>query len=172
MTLKKVYKRVRTAIIYEIICLTTGERYIGSTITKLNVRIFTHKNNLNCSSKIIINRNNYKVNKLETFKTRFELAILLKEQYYIDNTENINKIRALTLKRQKKIQEKDWNKKYRSEHNEKLNQYSRKYRKNNSEKMKEYKLKNFNCECGSIVRLSHKSRHLKSLIHKYYLDSL
>jgi len=154
MTLKKVYKKVRTAIIYEIICLTNGERYIGSTIQPFCNRLFTHKNNLNCSSKIIINRNNYKVNKLETFKTRFELAVLLKEQYYINNTININDRRALTLKKQKKIKQKN-------------------YRKNNSNK--DYPSKQFiKCDCGGNYQTNNhsKNRHFQTKKHKKYLNRI
>ena len=157
MTLKKVYSKIRTAIIYEIICLTTGERYIGSSVRSLKTRISDHYHQKDCKSKTIIERDNYKENILETFETRFLLPILLKEQYYIDNTENINERRALDL--YKKISNKNrkiYSKQYAKDNKDILNkkrninykknpekskERSRNFRKNNPEKVKEYRNK-------------------------------
>jgi len=168
MTLKKVYNKIRTAIIYEIVCLTTGERYIGSSVKTLKRRIENHEYNTfrniknKCISKKILLRKNYKSNVIETFETRFLLPILLKEQYYIDTLSNINKKRALDLyKKNKKKRDKEESK-----------ERSRNYRNNNQEKIKEFKLKNFNCVCGSICKLSLKARHLQTNKHKKYLNSL
>ena len=97
MTLRKVYKKIRKVIIYEIVCNITGERYIGSTILSMNHRLIGHIKKQNCVSRQIINRGNYEVNELETFNTRFELAKLLKEQYYLDNNTNINNLRAFGI---------------------------------------------------------------------------
>ena len=179
MTLKKVYKKVRTAIIYEIVCLTTGERYIGSTITTLTNRKSKHYKNNNTTSKKIIERNNYQVNELETFTTKFQLAILLKEQYYIDNTKNINKNRALDLyEKIRKKRNKDLARKNRINNPEKIQIYNKQYNLINKDllnKTKRDKRRNeekIKCRCGGTYTSNHKNRHFQTTIHKKYLDNL
>ena len=179
MTLKKVYKRVRTAIIYEIVCLTTGERYIGSTITTLQNRKSKHYKNNNTLSKKIIERNNYIVNELETFNTRFELAVLLKEQYYIENTENINKNRALDIYNKiRKKRNRDLAKKSRIINKEKINNYRVQYYLINKDLLNKTKRdkrrneKKIKCKCGGKYTENHKNRHFQTIKHKKYLDSL
>ena len=136
MTLRNVYETVRKVIIYEIVCNITGERYIGSTIDSLNRRMTVHNSkNKRCSSKIIIQRGDYNVNELESFNTKFELAQLLKEQYWMDNTENINKLRAFTNR-----------KKYRKIYNNINNKV------NNSLRPKQ----SIKCPCGGKYKYSNK----------------
>ena len=142
MTLRKVYETVRKVIIYEIVCNITGQRYIGSTIRSLDERMSKHRNKLNCESKIIINRGNYTKNELESFNTRFELAGLLKEQYYMDNIENINKRRAF------------------------IN--FEKYKKATNSRRPKQSIK---CPCGGKYKYVNKSRHLKSIKHRRYIDT-
>jgi hypothetical protein len=161
MTLKKVYKNIRKVIIYEIVCNETGDRYIGSTIKKLNHRILNHCDDKNkCKSIKIINRNNYKVNELEKFNTRFELCVLLKEQYYIDNTININYKRALDLfKKNRKLYLNNW----RNE-NKTINKKKRQIIRKNQVSI--------NCNCGGSYKHRNKSKHLQTKRHKKYIDSI
>jgi hypothetical protein len=183
MTLKKVYKKLRTAIIYEIVCLTTGERYIGSTVKPLEKRLKHHEYysfkhpTKQCESKKILLRKNYKCNELERFKTRFKLPVLLKEQYYIDKTENINKMRALDL--YKKFSKK-YQKKWSKENREHLYKYHKNWSINNEDKIKKHRKKyktslgKINCDCGGRYRNDNysKNRHFQSIKHKKYLNSL
>jgi hypothetical protein len=179
MTLKKVYKKERKVIIYEIVCNITGERYIGSTIQSLNKRIEAHIYLKTCSSKYIIERNNYQKNQLEIFYTRFEFCRLLKEQYYLDNTININKQRCLYLDRnRKKEKEKLYyknnttkKKEYYNSNSEYFKNKSKINREKNKEKLKEKRQNaiSINCPCGGKYKKREKTKHLQTKRHKKYI---
>ena len=79
--------------IYCIECLITGEKYIGSTKQKyICSRIAQHRKiSERCSCKKIIKRGNYKYYLIEEID---ETNRLIREQYWIDNTDCINKNRA------------------------------------------------------------------------------
>ena len=155
MTLRKVYETVRKVIIYEIVCNITGERYIGSTIRSLDERMSNHKNNQNnCESKQIINRDDYTKNELESFNTKFELAQILKEQYWLDNIENINKRRAFT-------NEKKYQKKYHYEHKE---------HRRIKDSMRNLKPP-IKCPCGGQYKPRNKCQHFRTIKHRLYIDT-
>ena len=162
MTLRQKYTEIKKATIYEIICLTTGQRYIGSTIDYKS-RKNNHKSNKRTESKNIIKNNNYKINILEEFYCNYELSRLLKEQYYLDNLENINKNKAFIISKKK------WNIEYYKINKNKIKLYTKKYEEENKQKIKERKCKKYKCDCGKILSKSNKSQHNKS---KYHLDYL
>jgi hypothetical protein len=89
------YDSQREAVIYSITCNVTGKVYIGSSVDYENRKVshITSTNNT-CTSKEIIDGNDYIFNKLETFLVRYDCSKLLKEQWYLDTIPNINKIRA------------------------------------------------------------------------------
>ena len=151
MTLRQKYHKNRKVTIYEIVCLTSSQRYIGSTINYYK-RKGQHKSNRNdCESKNIIKNNNYKFNILEEFYCNYELSKLLKEQYYLDNLENINLQKALTLTKKKKSERR------------------KDYRKKNDINIKlKYKQK-YECICGANVVINGKQRHFRSKKHLDYL---
>lgn len=168
MTIREVYKKIRKVIIYEIVCNITGERYIGSTILSMNHRLIGHIKKQNCLSRQIINRGNYEVNELETFNTRFELAKLLKEQFYLDNNTNINNQRAFGLDKQR---ERNTTKKYRDgrkEISKKTNSIYYQQNKqildirNGENKRKKISMK---CPCGGKYKSHSKKYHFKTKRH-------
>jgi len=148
-----------TCKIYFIQCLETGEIYIGSTNKKyLSQRIATHRCNMTCACSQIIERGNYVYDVLEEID---ESQRYIREQYYIDTTDNcINKIKPKTG-----LSEKEYNKQYY------LDNIDRKkvYYLDNKDKIKEYSSQKYTCDCGSVMRLGEKSRHLKSNKHQNYL---
>ena len=163
MTLKKKYNRVRKTIIYELVCNITGERYIGSTISYLSQRLCLHRRATSeCVSRFIINRNSYTFNILEEFYNRFELSTLLKEQYYMDNTININIKRALTLIRHVRIQYKLW-----------INNNPDKYRNNLNKKniVRKNEIPTL-CACGGKYKENNKYNHFRTKKHIKYLNTL
>lgn len=85
----------KKGIIYEIVCNDTGERYIGSTTQNLSTRIAHHRSikKNRCCSKIIIDRNNYCYNILETIIINDIKELRIKEREYYDKLECINKQR-------------------------------------------------------------------------------
>ena len=147
MTLKEVYETVKKVIIYEIVCNITGERYIGSSFRSLNFRLYEHIDKDNTtSSKQIINRGDYTETELEIFYTRFKLARLLKEQYWMDNTENINIKRAYTSKKLR-------------------NQLRKKERDKRKLQV------SIKCPCGGQYKHSFKAKHFKTKRHMRYIDT-
>lgn len=140
--------------IYEIVCNISGERYIGSTnIKDIRQRISKHKYQ-KCSSKQILDRNDYKVNILENYVCDTRKELLQKEQCYIDNTENINKQDAV-CKLTPSEKTKEWQK-----NNPKKNKVHRKnYYERNKNKINEKVI----CEiCGCENTKSHLKRHQKT----------
>jgi flagellar biosynthesis GTPase FlhF len=53
-------EKYQRALIYGIICLITGEMYVGSTVHTLKERIAEHIRQRNCRAMQILNRGNYK----------------------------------------------------------------------------------------------------------------
>jgi len=162
MTFKKKYDEIKKVIIYELICFTTNQRYIGSTYNFLR-RKKEHKNYKKnvCQSKNIIKNNNYQFNIIEEFYCKYELSTLLKEQYYLDNLENINKKRALRLTNKKKI----YQKQYINNNKNKVSKYFKEYYLKNQNKF----LQKYICVCGVKLCNGNKARHNKT---KYHLDYL
>jgi len=135
--------------IYFIQCLETGEIYIGSTKQRLLCqRLAGHKQKRDCSATQILDRGNYICDILEEVE---ECDRYTREQYYIDTTECINKYKANT----------GLNKK----------EYHKKYQLDNKDKIKEYKSQKYTCECGQVLTISAKSKHLKTKKHQDYLKS-
>lgn len=91
--------------IYQILDLTNGNCYIGSTRQKyLSKRISRHRDKSNtCYSKYIIENGKYKVNLLEMFE---DVTIRKeRERFWINNVENCinkNKLNGLDKDKQKK----------------------------------------------------------------------
>lgn len=89
-------------IIYEIICWTTGLRYIGQTTRSFQERLYFHKYNLDCSSKYVLEHGNYEIYELE--KVDDELLLRDREKYYIQHSDCVNqRIGTFDPKEYKKI---------------------------------------------------------------------
>ena len=183
--------------IYRIVCNTTGKQYIGSTTRPLSERLNGHKNDLNkylkgnrkkgCTSFEIINGGNYSIILIENVECKSKEELLSKERYYIESMSCVNKIIPLRS-----------NKEYKEDNKEKIRLNKREYRIKNKDKIKEqrilydqvnkdklsnrrktYRINNlhkltepFICACGVTVQKKSKSRHLKTLRHIAYLESL
>ena len=107
--------------IYCIECKITGEKYVGSTIKKLYSRISNHRQRKSCVSRYIIERGDYKYYLLEEVE---ESQRLIREQYYMDNTENcINHNKAYGFNKKEFM--KEYNKQYH-ELNKELNKDKKK----------------------------------------------
>ena len=162
-----------------------GLIYIGKTNCKyLSTRLAVHKSQAltsrkinKCSSSILFN-SNVKIEFLEETEDK------LKELYYINLYDCVNKMKTgLTYKESKK----NWNKnnpeyynlyynnnketikktqeKYRDNNKEKEQERVKKYYHNNIEKIKQSKQEEILCECGTIIKKCRKARHIKSNKH-------
>lgn len=136
--------------IYKLVSKNTDDVYYGSTTLKLNQRLQSHlseykrfTNGINCymSSFDIIKHNNVDIVLLELYPCNKKRELELRERYYIDNNNCVNKNRpVITLK--EKI---EYKKKIRSSDKGKMMNrlYQRKYYHSNGGKVKqlEYKRK-------------------------------
>ena len=103
-------------IIYKIIDNTNDNLYIGSTTLSLKERLNKHKNDKKkCSSYEIIENGDYiiaEIEKCDVENRRY------REQYWIDNTDCINKYRAYRTKEQRKEQKMKYNEKNKDKRRE------------------------------------------------------
>ena len=137
-------------IVYMLCCKTTGEAYYGSTTTDWKRRLNNHcKKDNRCVSKQIIARNNYEFIILEEVDDE---QLLIREKYYITTFPCINKLSPLRTKE------------------EQLQHFKQRYQ-DHKEEIKQQKSKPFECECGSVIRWSNKSFHLKSKKHLDYIQN-
>jgi len=163
-------------IIYEIICWTTGLRYIGQTTQTLKKRMVSHKNHFKkkkrfCSSTLVLEHGNYESYELERIEDKNKL--IEREKYYIQHTNCVN-INGFGFDRKeyneanKEIHLK-YAKEYRDTNNETISEKKKEYYKANKEKILEKVKEKYTCECGSVLTKQHKSRHEKSKVHQDYL---
>ena len=79
--------------IYRLVCNTTGLTYYGSTVQSLYKRLYSHKKlKLNCSSKIIIEADNYEIVLVEAFACKTKEELHARERFYIESNECVNKV--------------------------------------------------------------------------------
>lgn len=150
--------------IYKITSKNTDKFYIGSTTESLKKRLGRHKNIRNCSSKEIIEADNYEINLLENYPCNSKKELLIRETYYYDlykkETPNllVNKICPYTGLSRKEYC-KNWN--------IKNNEDQKKKKKDNYQKKKveiSIKRKNDMKKPGA--------KEKKALIDKKYKDNL
>lgn len=154
--------------IYAIVCNETGEMYIGSTSKHVEFRLEQHKSSFNkCSSKQIIDRNNYKLKILETLTVDNKNEILLREKHWIHQSKIaceieggavINKANPFRTEEEMK----EYTKKYQDSHKD--------YFKAKREEHKEKWMSDYQCPCGATCRLINKNRHEQSLEHKIWFE--
>lgn len=99
--------------IYKLIDNTNGNIYIGSTIQSLSKRKSQHKRDTisgrnKCKSKSIINNGDYDMILIENYPCKSKEELLMRERYYIDNTDCINQVRCYISKDEKKEYDKNW----------------------------------------------------------------
>jgi len=177
-----------TGYIYKITG-TCGMVYIGSTIN-FEKRMNLHKRENNDTSCSLLTKPiHFEI--IDSREYKLVKTLRLMEQFYLDNTININKQRAysnLFIKRKQKKQYhiknrkriRETKRKYRKNNKEKLDKQNQEYRIKNREKIlkqkKEYFIKNrenisklkkekVKCECGCILRKSDLARHKRSPKH-------
>ena len=190
---------IATGHIYKIICLIDDSFcYIGSTFDALHKRFATHKScykryfNNNSKKDLIsifpyFNKygvENFKIIKIKSYqvyrenkKDRKHLAVY--ETLWINKSKNcVNK--KLPFNPLYKIDHKKYVDRYYQKNKEKISESKIVYYQKNKEKKKEIyqknkekiaeqRKKNFNCVCGSIIRIYYKKKHLESKKHREYL---
>ena len=146
--------------IYQIVCNEIDEVYIGKTTRTLEQRLLAHKNQLNCTSKQIIERNNYYIEQIDSTFDEEESVRL--EGFYIKNTDNcINRITPGRTPQE-----------YYEKHKDEILKKKKKHREAHKDEIRERRKETYTCECDSILRKNDKSRHEKTKKHIKYINSL
>ena len=129
-------------VIYKIVDNTNGNIYIGST-NDISKRKHRHKHKCDCSSKIIIDNNNYRFVIIEECDESIRYD---REQYYIDTLDNVINKRKALIKDYKEHNRKHYNEnkdtyknyriRYRGKHHEKILLKEQIWRDNNKDEIK------------------------------------
>ena len=145
------------AITYCVVCNITGEKYYGSTIKTLKHRMIKHKSELSCRTKQIIERGDYNSYILGEYET--EEQARLKEKWYINNKECINRQRINCTSEELLEQKRN----YYHNNKEQNKQKRIEYREKNKETIKLKKAEKVQCEfCNEYSTSSHLRRHQRS----------
>ena len=165
------------AKIYKITCSENDLVYYGSTIRKLKYRLQQHKSNYKryleekgqyYSSCEIVKYASAAIELVEEISCNTKKELLLKERFYIENNECVNKyIPGRTNK--------EHNKQYNEKNKDKKREYNKQYHKQNKEKEKEYRKQYYNkeklkerilCEeCNKEILKRGTPAHKKTIIH-------
>lgn len=142
------------ASIYEIICWTTGLRYIGKTSGTLKRRLQGHETHKGCSSMEVLKHNNYEISLIEYVNDKTK--ILERERYHIQHNDCVN------------IQDgsfnvNDYYREYRKTHPTKQNkEYKKQWYQQNKERILKKMSEPYICECGAKILTGNISRHKKT----------
>ena len=136
----------QNAKIYKIVCNSTGLVYYGSTCEiTLARRLAGHTKDYKLGIKItsskIIENGNYGIFLVETYPCNSRDELNMRERFYIENNECVNKVIPIRTEEEKKLLEKEYNAKHHPEYYEqnkaKLLEYNKNYREKNKEKLRE-----------------------------------
>jgi len=170
-------------VIYMIKGKSINKNYIGSTTIGIYKRLAGHKSSSNnCSSKEIIESGEYSIEVLEIYPTTSSYELRLRERFYIENNECVNKnIPTMTQTEHNRINRSNPDYRLKENANQKIyeNKPERKiimqsYRDNpeNKKKALAYR-KNYNEVNKEIIKVKNKTTYeAKKLIKKQLLDKI
>jgi len=125
--------------IYSLKCETTGLTYIGSTVQGLGQRMSEHRHRfkndiLQCSSRQVLENNNYKMQLLEKFPCENKQQLRLREQFHINNTpECVNEYNAYVTDEQRIATQKRAAKEWVMRNTEYLKEYRKEWHRKRRE---------------------------------------
>jgi recombinational DNA repair protein (RecF pathway) len=159
--------------------------YVGST-TNFKQRCATHKSNCKIGLTLPIYkyiRDNGGFDLFEIIPVAFlqlndVVELRIEEQKEMDKyTDKLNALKAYISKQERIEQMKEYNKhfrqenqeyfkQYREENQEKIKEQRRQYKQDNKAKRNQYNKTLITCECGCVITIGCKSKHLKSTKHQ------
>ena len=170
--------------VYKLICDNPDLVYYGSTTQKyLTSRLACHRRELNCSSKELFEYGNVKIILVEKVECESRDELLMRERFFIENNNCVNKEIPIRTKDEKKIIRINTLKNYYEINKEKISKYQKnnrkdyqiEYYKKNSKKKIEYQKERskqkMTCMCGSVFRMCTKARHCRSIKHQTYMQN-
>ena len=182
--------KYKNGVIYKLCCKdpTITDVYVGSTCA-FNKRKNLHKHSCNNETSKVYNLNVYKFIRNNGGWDNFEIIELIKypcntkRELELKEREYLELLSATLNKQTPTRSKKEWKELNIKETNEKQKAYylankeqiketQKAYYLANKERMNETQKEKFNCECGGKFTRVHKSQHLKTKMHKKYLNSL
>ena len=166
--------RYNNSKIYKLVSPHSNNIYIGSTCKKyLSQRLASHKsdykewlkdnNNGYVSSYELFELGDVEIILIESVNCNTKDELLKKEREYIEKYKDIivNKlIPSRTIKQ------------FYEDNKIEIIKKQKKFYEENKDEIKQKQKQICDCECGSSIRISDKARHLKTLKHQKYLNSL
>ena len=174
-----------------------GKTYYGSTCDDLEKRFNQHKRAYKSHMKrnIVCNASSYKVvyepdsqiELVENWPCDSKQALCERETYYIQNNDCINMIKRAYRSTE---ETKEYQKQYREDNKEYLDEHKVQYRKDNGERLKAYDKQRYHnnekrrqalyernavlidCECGKSIRRSNIYNHRKSKTHMMIINTI
>ena len=164
--------------IYKIVDVGYNKCYIGSTCEKLSQRMTRHRGKYttylkgNCSKTCSFDLfdefgvENCKIERIELYPCNSKEELRKREGFHIQNTDCVNKCVPQRSFKQYYHDNYEYciaqRRAYKELHREEDNLYHKQYFQENKHKILERKT----CECGLTYTHSHRSRHVKSEVHK------
>ena len=165
-------EKYQRTIIYGIICMITGQMYVGSTYQTLEQRIEEHIRLRSCSAWQILERGNYKAYVIQRWpcNTRREKLTLeggWQRAYKASFGDFlVNKQVEGTFQNDSPETKLAYDKQYREEHKDERNAYAKQYREEHKDKAdasaKQYASKPWTCEwCNKTMTTGARYNHKK-----------
>ena len=174
--------------IYRLVCNTTGNQYIGSTVQSLSQRLGNHKAlykrfiegkiTKKSTSFSILSENNFEMILIEEFACENKNQLERRERHFIETMECVNKNKPAQTREELLEYQRQYAKDHQEEraksqrdyyqkHKEEYIEYHQQYRKDHKEESTTLT----RCECGGQYQHKHKSEHFKSIKHTSYLTN-
>jgi len=165
-------EKYQRTIIYGIICLITGEMYVGSTVRTLKERIAGHIRDRDCSAWQILQRGNYKAYEIQrwscnTLREKLTLEGGWQRAYKASFGDFlVNKCIEGTFQNDSPEAKREYKKQWYVEHKEEVAVYDKQYHQEHREAKREYdkehKKKPWTCEwCNKTMTTGAKYNHKK-----------
>ena len=183
----------QNAKIYKLVNDTLGLTYYGSTVQSLSVRKACHKSSSNkvygkCSSRLLFDgKSDVDIVLVEKYPCNDREELHKRERFYIENNDCVNITVPLRTKKEWLDAHPNYDKDYRKKNRVRLRElkkkatekrkdhyldYQKKWKDANADKIREHARQKFVCECGSVVSIGHKARHIKTDKHKRIIKNL
>jgi hypothetical protein len=159
-------EKYQRTLVYGIICMITGEMYVGSTVLSLDERIAKHIKDRNCRAWQILERGNYKAYEIQRWPCNTLREVLTLEggwqraykASFGDFLVN-ERIEGFFANESPEAKQ-EYNKEYYVEHKDEIQAYGKQYREGHKEEKKVYDKKTWTCEyCNKKMTTGAKSKH-------------
>jgi len=130
-------EKYQRGLVYGLVCNITGKLYIGSTIN-LEQRKKNHKSKGNtCMSKQIIDGGDYEFYVIELYPCWSVFELRIREEYHRQRNECVNKLRCYVSEEDRREYKRKFDRQYRKENKEILNEKQRQFWHDNKERLNE-----------------------------------